>query len=100
MSEKIILVDDDSNILASVSMALKAEGWLVETYNDSEQALVALQKNSPDLAVKVTWFLLSLLSCIKTWPTLFCEYFLPIKIVKFLSISIKLPSTRYVDWER
>ena len=51
MSEKIILVDDDSNILASVSLALRAEGWSVETYNDSEQGLVALQRNSPDIAV-------------------------------------------------
>ena len=51
MSEKIILVDDDSNILASVSLALRAEGWLVETYNDSEQGLVALQRNSPDIAI-------------------------------------------------
>ena len=51
MSEKIILIDDDSNILASVSLALRAEGWLVETYNDSEQGLVALQRNSPDIAI-------------------------------------------------
>ena len=51
MSEKIILVDDDSNILASVSVALKAEGWLIETYSDSQQGLFALQKNSPDLAI-------------------------------------------------
>ncbi len=51
MSEKIILVDDDSNILASVSVALRAEGWVVETYSDSQQGLFALQKNSPDLAV-------------------------------------------------
>ena len=51
MSEKIILVDDDSNILAPVSLALRAEGWSVETYNDSEQGLVALQRNSPDIAV-------------------------------------------------
>ena len=39
MSEKIILVDDDSNILASVSVALRAEGWVVETYSDSQQGL-------------------------------------------------------------
>ena len=51
MSEKIILVDDDSNILASVSVALKAEGWLIETYSDSQQGLFALQKNPPDLAI-------------------------------------------------
>ena len=51
MSEKIILVDDDSNILASVSVALRAEGWDVETYPDGEKGLIALQRNSPDIAV-------------------------------------------------
>ena len=51
MSEKIILVDDDSNILASVSVALRAEGWDVETYPDGEKGLIALQRNYPDIAV-------------------------------------------------
>ena len=51
MSEKIILVDDDSNILASVSVALRAEGWDVETYPDGEKGLIAIQRNSPDIAV-------------------------------------------------
>ena len=51
MSEKIILIDDDNNILTSVSVALKAEGWLVETYNDSEKGLIALQRNTPDIAI-------------------------------------------------
>ena len=51
MSEKIILIDDDNNILTSVSVALKAEGWLVATYNDSEQGLIALQRNTPDIAI-------------------------------------------------
>ena len=51
MSEKIILIDDDNNILTSVSVALKAEGWEVETYNDSEQGLIALQRNTPDIVI-------------------------------------------------
>ena len=51
MSEKIILVDDDSNILTSVSLALRSEGWSVETYNDGEQGLIALQRNNPDIAI-------------------------------------------------
>ena len=51
MNEKIILVDDDSNILTSVSLALRSEGWIVETYNDGEQGLIALQRNNPDIAV-------------------------------------------------
>ena len=51
MSEKIILVDDDSNILASVKVTLEAEGWNVETYTDGEKGLLALQRNSPDIAI-------------------------------------------------
>ena len=33
---KIALVDDDRNILTSVSMTLEAEGFDVETYNDGQ----------------------------------------------------------------
>ena len=51
MSEKIILIDDDSNILTSVSVALKAEGWIVNSYNDSEQGLIELQRNTPDIVI-------------------------------------------------
>ena len=48
---KIALVDDDRNILISVSIALEAEGFEVETYNDGASALFGLQDNPPDLAV-------------------------------------------------
>ena len=48
---KIALVDDDRNILTSVSMTLEAEGFEVETYNDGQSALDAFEKNLPDMAV-------------------------------------------------
>ena len=51
MAIKIALVDDDQNILASVSLALEAEGYQVDTYFDSEQALVGLIQRPPDLAI-------------------------------------------------
>ena len=41
---KIALVDDDRNILTSVSMTLEAEGFEVETYNDGQAALDAFNK--------------------------------------------------------
>ena len=41
---KIALVDDDRNILTSVSMTLEAEGFEVETYNDGQQAFDLLQR--------------------------------------------------------
>jgi two-component system, OmpR family, response regulator ChvI len=48
---KIALVDDDRNILTSVSMTLEAEGFEVETYNDGQSALDAFSKRMPDMAV-------------------------------------------------
>ncbi|QYX55821.1 response regulator transcription factor [Roseovarius sp. SCSIO 43702] len=48
---KIALVDDDRNILTSVSMTLEAEGFEVETYNDGQQAFDAFNKKLPDMAV-------------------------------------------------
>jgi two-component system response regulator ChvI len=47
----IALVDDDRNILTSVSMALEAEGFEVRTYTDGVSALAALGQSAPDLAV-------------------------------------------------
>ena len=51
MSATIALVDDDRNILTSVSIALQAEGFIVRVYSDSVLALKALVDNPPDLAV-------------------------------------------------
>ena len=51
MSASIALVDDDRNILTSVSIALQTEGFAVRVYPDSEVALKALVENPPDLAV-------------------------------------------------
>ncbi|MEM6489038.1 MAG: response regulator transcription factor [Pseudomonadota bacterium] len=47
----IALVDDDRNILTSVSMVLEAEGYEVRTYNDGASALTALTSTPPDLAI-------------------------------------------------
>ena len=47
----IALVDDDRNILTSVSMALESEGYRVQTYIDGSTALDGLNQNPPDLAI-------------------------------------------------
>jgi two-component system response regulator ChvI len=47
----ITLVDDDRNILASVSIALEAEGYRIQTYTDGASALEGLKANPPDLAI-------------------------------------------------
>ena len=51
MSHTIALVDDDRNILTSISMALENEGFKVQTYIDAENALIGISRNPPDLAV-------------------------------------------------
>jgi two-component system response regulator ChvI len=47
----IALVDDDRNILTSVSIALESEGYRVETYTDGASALDGLSARKPDLAI-------------------------------------------------
>ncbi len=51
MTASIALVDDDRNILTSVSIALQTEGFLTRVYSDGETALKALVDNPPDLAI-------------------------------------------------
>jgi len=51
MSHVIALVDDDRNILTSVSIALQSEGFVTRVYTDGESALKALSENPPDLGV-------------------------------------------------
>ena len=51
MTATIALVDDDKNILTSVSIALQAEGFVTRIYPDPEGALKALLDNPADLAV-------------------------------------------------
>jgi len=47
----IALVDDDKNILASVSMLLEQEGYQVRSFSDPAAALTALSAAAPDLAI-------------------------------------------------
>ncbi len=47
----IALVDDDRNILTSVSIALETEGYRVQTYTDGTSALDGLQSDPPQLAI-------------------------------------------------
>ena len=48
---RIALVDDEQSILTSVSMALKNEGFEVDTYLNGEEALLGLENKSYDLGL-------------------------------------------------
>ena len=51
MKQIIALIDDDRNILTSISIALEKEGFNVQTYHDGESALIVIARTPPDLAV-------------------------------------------------
>jgi two-component system, OmpR family, response regulator ChvI len=51
MPATIALVDDDRNIVTSVSMTLEAEGFAVRTYPDGEEAWHALHQHPVDIAI-------------------------------------------------
>ena len=50
----IALVDDDRNILTSISIALEAEGYRIQTYTDGASALDGFKTSMPDLAILST----------------------------------------------
>ena len=51
MKQTIALVDDDRNILTSISIALEKEGFNVQTYLDGESAYIGITRTPPDLAI-------------------------------------------------
>ena len=51
MRRTIALVDDDQNILTSVSIALETEGYRVKTYKDGEEALRGIGQQPVDMAI-------------------------------------------------
>jgi two-component system response regulator ChvI len=51
VAHTIALVDDDRNIITSVSILLEAEGYTVRTYRDGEDGLNGIMNNPPDLVV-------------------------------------------------
>jgi two-component system, OmpR family, response regulator ChvI len=51
MTANIALVDDDRNILTSVSIAMQSEGYVTRLYPDGESALKAILDNPADLGI-------------------------------------------------
>ena len=47
----IALVDDESNILTSISLALESEGFIVDTYTNGQEALIGLESKEYDLGL-------------------------------------------------
>ena len=50
-NKNISIVDDEKNILTSVSLLLRSEGYNVKTYENGEDALNGFMQSVPDLAL-------------------------------------------------
>jgi two-component system response regulator ChvI len=51
MTQTITIIDDDRNIVTSVTIALESEGYKVRSFNDGETGLQSILKNEPDLVI-------------------------------------------------
>ena len=51
MSKRLLVVDDEPNLLRAVAVVLRGEGFEVSTARSGREALVAVTKNTPDLIV-------------------------------------------------
>ena len=51
MAPTIAVIDDDQNLLTSVTIALESEGFVVQAFGDSVEGLQNLLRNPPDLAI-------------------------------------------------
>ena len=78
MADRIALVDDDQNILTSVSLTLESEGFEVDCYHDGEAALVGLARRGRQASVCLTsrcraWMVSN--SCKKYAVNHICQFF-------------------------
>ena len=51
MGNKILLIEDEPNIIEAISFILKRDGWVVATHGDGRTALEAVGRHAPDLVI-------------------------------------------------
>ena len=51
MGNKILLIEDEPNIIEAISFILKRDGWVVATHGDGRTALKAVSRHAPDLVI-------------------------------------------------
>lgn len=51
MSKRVLIVDDEPNIVISVEFLMKREGFEVSVARDGEEGLAAIRQQRPDLVV-------------------------------------------------
>lgn len=51
MGKKVLLIEDEPNIIEAISFILKRDGWIVATHADGTTAIAAIERHAPDVVV-------------------------------------------------
>ena len=51
MGKKVLLIEDEPNIIEAISFILKRDGWIVATHADGTTAIAAVGRHAPDVVV-------------------------------------------------
>jgi len=51
MGKKVLLIEDEPNIIEAISFILKRAGWIVATHADGTTAIAAIERHAPDVVV-------------------------------------------------
>jgi len=51
MNRKVMLIEDEPNIIEAISYILKRDGWIVATHPDGTTAIAALERHAPDVVI-------------------------------------------------
>lgn len=51
MSKRVLLIEDEPNIIEAIRFILSRDGWIVETHSDGATAVAAVGKKSPDIVI-------------------------------------------------
>ncbi|SEL90824.1 Response regulator receiver domain-containing protein [Roseovarius azorensis] len=51
MGNKVLLIEDEPNIIEAVSFILSRDGWEVKTHSNGHDAMQAVRERAPDLII-------------------------------------------------
>ena len=51
MSRRVLLIEDEPNIIEAIRFLLTREGWTVDTHSDGTDAVEVVQSAAPDLVI-------------------------------------------------
>ncbi len=51
MSKRVLLIEDEPNIIQAIGFILSRDGWTVDSHADGETAMAEIRRRAPDLVI-------------------------------------------------